>query len=89
MTVAASSKIELAGCFEDVAKNIFKSPPTELPERVRACALRRNRTTETDPALFVSRADSTRVPAPFAFHRNRPELAAVFAADTGLGLAER
>ncbi len=26
MTVAASSKIELALCFEDVAKNIFKSP---------------------------------------------------------------
>ena len=39
------------------------------------------------PALFVSRADSTPRPRAFPFHRNRPQLAAVLAADTGLGLA--
>jgi hypothetical protein len=36
MTVAASSKIELALCFEDVAKNIFKSPDGTMSGCVRS-----------------------------------------------------
>ena len=39
------------------------------------------------PALFVSRADPTPRPPAFPFRRDRPQLAAVLAADTGLGLA--
>lgn len=84
MTVAASSKIELALCFEDVAKNIFKSPDGTMSGCVRASTPSDDR---NGSPLFVSRADSTPRPRAFPFHRNRPQLAAVLAADTGLGLA--
>ena len=96
---AAASRIELALCFEDVAKNIFgnadgtmtRCAPYEpgVPHRSNA------RKASSSPPVFLNN-DASVAPVsaahlvPLVPMRNRrAQLAAILAADTGLGLQQQ